>query len=358
MKSLRVAVLVPQNLPRWLKNSDLHQNRAFLELGDWADVSVVPMPNNELAWSAIAPLAVTRLAHRVGAMGLWRATETVAYVTRPLEADVILGHWLWPEYAPWVRQRLPVVWGPGYDPIDMPWRAFKKRDPRFLRRVAQCGVMFMANQASADALVEDVPSVRDRVAVIPIFEPHLPRMALPMRPQAAGLRLLFVGREARRKNLMAVVAAVDALRTEGQSVSLTVVSDFRDGSVAVPAYATVIPGLSQVEVFAAMQSHDVLCMPSFFETYGMVFIEAMAAGIAVVARDAPIQRSMLGDGARYAAPEDVPGLITTLRELCDPIVRADQIARGAQLYGARYAPSVVAEGFAAAARRAIERGRR
>ena len=107
-----------------------------------------------------------------------------------------------------------------------------------------------------------------------------------------------------------------------------------------------------------MQSHDVLCMPSFFETYGMVFIEAMAAGIAVVARDAPIQRSMLGDGARYAAPEDVPGLITTLRELCDPIVRADQIARGAQLYGARYAPSVVAEGFAAAARRAIERGRR
>lgn len=46
------------------------------------------MPNNELAWSraGIAPLAVTRLAHRVGAMGLWRATETVAYVTRPLEA--------------------------------------------------------------------------------------------------------------------------------------------------------------------------------------------------------------------------------------------------------------------------------
>lgn len=67
---------------------------------------------------------------------------------------MILGHWLWPEYAPWVRQRLPVVWGPGYNPIDMPWRAFKKRDPRFLRRVAQCGVMFMANQASADALVE------------------------------------------------------------------------------------------------------------------------------------------------------------------------------------------------------------
>lgn len=151
--------------------------------------------------------------------------------------------------------------------------------------------------------------MRDRVAVIPIFEPHLPRMALPMRPQAAGLRLLFVGREARRKNLMAVVAAVDALRTEGQSVSLTVVSDFRDGSVAVPAYATVIPGLSQVEVFAAMQSHDVLCMPSFFKTYRMVFIEAMAAGIAVVARDAPIRRSMLGDGARYAAPEDVPGLV-------------------------------------------------
>lgn len=352
-RPLRVAVLVPEVLPRWLKNSDLHQNRAFLELGAWADVTMVPMPNNELAWSAVAPLALMRAAHRVGAMGVWRATETVAYVTRPIAADVILTHWLWPEYAPWVRQRLPVVWGPGYDPIDLPWRAFKKRDPRFLRRVAECGVMFMANQASADALVEDVPSVRDKAAVIPIFEPHLPRAALPMRPQAAGLRVLFVGREARRKNLMAVVAAVDALRAEGRTVALTVVSDFRDGPTPVPAYATLIPELSQVEVFAAMQTHDVLCMPSFFETYGMVFIEAMAAGIAVVARDAPIQRAMLGDGARYADPHDVAGLIATLRELSDPDIRGTQIAHGSARYGDRYAPSVVAKAFVDAARRAI-----
>lgn len=356
--ALRVAVLVPAELPRWLRNSDIRQNATLLELERWSEgrLRLLPMPPlpRETALAALGPLVAMRAAHALevrGASPMSRvrgALAGTAWVTRELDADVVLSHGLFPYYAPWVRRRPALVWGPGY-PSDGPARRTRASDPRFLRQLQACSVVFLSNEASRSALAEDLPQVRDKLRVIPIFEPHLPathQLVAPGSPAAGGpLRILFVGREARRKNLPGLVAALERAGAEGLSYALTVVSDFRDGPVAIGSHARVIRELTQPQVFALMREHDVLCMPSREESYGMVYIEALAAGCAVVARDAPVQRAMLGDAARYVDPEDPSAIALALNELVRNDVRHAQTCAGLERYRSTYAPDVVTRRF-------------
>ena len=216
----------------------------------------------------------------------------------------------------------------------------------------------MSNPASAEALRSDFALSEQRVRVLPLFEPHLPASdRVPVRPDArvgqGPLRVLFVGREARHKNLPGLLAARRLLAARGLEIALTVVSELRDGPIEVDPGVTLIGPLSAREVFARMQRCDVLCVPSFRESYGMVFIEALAAGAAVVAPDAPIQRSMLGAAGTYATPEDVASIADALAGLVDDEVRAARVAAGRALYRARYAPDVVAAAFEDALREAV-----
>jgi glycosyltransferase involved in cell wall biosynthesis len=356
-------VLVPEALPRRLRNSDILQNRTLLSLGSWTDglelVPMAPAPR-ETAFAALGPLALARGATWLEKRGvttarrLCAAVEGTAWVTRPIEADAVLGHGLCPVYAPWLKSAPPLVWGPGYDPT-APDRAARAAADRFLRRIAQARIVFVTNRASAEALRADLGLPPERVRVLPCFEPHLPRSdAAPLRDDdARELRVLFVGREARRKNLPRLVEAVKRLRAEGHAIVLTIVSDFRDGAVTIDTPATTIAELSQAEVLDAMRRHDLLCMPSIEESYGMVYIEALAAGMTVIAREGVVQRAMLEDGAMYADPASVEAIAAALRACSNPAIRTRQRDAGTTLYRLRYAPDVVAQAFEEALRAAV-----
>src|SRR5271170_4287774 len=79
---------------------------------------------------------------------------------------------------------------------------------------------------------------------------------------------------------------------------LTVVSNFSDGKVALPQLPnlTLVQRIERDAVQKLMRSSHILLMPSRFESYGWVYLEAMAAGAIPVASDAPIQREILAGG--------------------------------------------------------------
>ena len=71
--------------------------------------------------------------------------------------------------------------------------------------------------------------------------------------------------------------------------------------------------LSDEEVAARLAGADVLCAPSLHgESFGMVLLEGMAAGCAIVASDIEGYRSAAGGHAVLVPPDDVPALTRAL----------------------------------------------
>jgi glycosyltransferase involved in cell wall biosynthesis len=154
--------------------------------------------------------------------------------------------------------------------------------------------IFAMSEWFADTLVKwsDIP--RDKVTVVyaglnsiaPSIEDSARLEEAGHREKAA--RLLFIGRDFFRKGGEIVVEALAHLRREySPDIHLTVV-----GPEAWPLPGEIPEGVlffgsrSTTEVARLYRSHDLLVMPSHFEAFGIVFIEALASGIPVIGRSA------------------------------------------------------------------------
>ncbi|WP_405747845.1 glycosyltransferase family 4 protein [Streptomyces canus] len=90
----------------------------------------------------------------------------------------------------------------------------------------------------------------------------------------------------------------------------------------------VLPDLPNVEVLKHVRGDDmrtqvyartkVLLMPSSYESWGRVGVEAMASGIPVLAHPTPGLCESLGDAGVYADRNDLDGYEATLRQLLAP----------------------------------------
>lgn len=116
-------------------------------------------------------------------------------------------------------------------------------------------------------------------------EPHRPRC-----------RLLFVGRDFFRKGGDVAVSAVGQLRTGGAgNFRLTIVGPPEwplEGQP--PDWVDFLGAMPPTDVSKLWARHDLFVLPSWFEPYGLVFLEARAAGLPCIGRRA------------FAMPELVP----------------------------------------------------
>lgn len=91
--------------------------------------------------------------------------------------------------------------------------------------------------------------------------------------------------------------------------------DARVAELGVPV--EIVGTLAEEELPALVAEASALAMVSTREGFGLAAMEALAAGVPVVARDLPVLREVLGDTVAYAA--DVPGIAAALSAvLADP----------------------------------------
>lgn len=113
---------------------------------------------------------------------------------------------------------------------------------------------------------------------------------------------------------------------------------------AVRAQVTVLGELSEPEKAAMLASIDVYCAPNLGgESFGVILIEAMAAGAAIVASDLDAFRRVLADGAAgvLVAREDPRALADGLATLLgDADRRAGLVAQGTRLVAGYDWPAV------------------
>lgn len=101
------------------------------------------------------------------------------------------------------------------------------------------------------------------------------------------LKLIFVGQVTKRKNLITVIETVQRLNVEGQKVELTVVGTgdlFKEYHEKYRSNSIVFKGkVNDKELLQEIyRNHDLLVVPSFTETFGLVYIEAMSCGTPVI----------------------------------------------------------------------------
>lgn len=133
-------------------------------------------------------------------------------------------------------------------------------------------------------------------------------------PQAvrptAPLRLLYVGDFTPNKNIAGIVAALQLLRTHRET-TLTVVGGGSDVKGEVQQLLEQhadrgVTALGRIRDKQRLQSlyreHDILVMPSFHETFGLAYIEALSQGMPIVH-----SRGQGVDG--YFAPDTVAAAV-------------------------------------------------
>jgi len=171
---------------------------------------------------------------------------------------------------------------------------------RFYRRSDH--VLAPTDQLAADMRQlrgDDAVSVWSRGVDRALFDPARRDLAW-RRALGVGddeIALLFFGRLVREKGVASFISVTKQLRRQGLPVRALVVGEgpARHDFEAM-GDAIVLGHLEGESLARAVASADIFYHPSMTETFGNVVLEAMAAGLPVVAADAPGSRALLDDG--------------------------------------------------------------
>jgi phosphatidylinositol alpha-mannosyltransferase len=140
-------------------------------------------------------------------------------------------------------------------------------------------------------------------------------------------RVLFIGRDDRRKGLDLLLEAWPQVRRQAPEATLHIIG--AEGSVAAAgvSYLGRVPEESKHDELGAA---EVLVAPNRGgESFGIVVLEGLAAGCAVVASDLAAFRAVAGDAAAYFPVGDSAALAVQVgRVLESAAVRAEMTATG------------------------------
>lgn len=205
----------------------------------------------------------------------------------------------------------------------------------------------LARRWQVEALGGDAVEIPNGVDV-PAFA-HAP--LLGGYPREGGT-VLFLGRyDEPRKGMAVLLGALPALVRQHPEVQILIVGRGDEDRLRREAgrYASHLRFLGQVsdaDKASAMRSAEVYCAPNLGgESFGIVLVEAMAAGTAVVASELDAFRRVLRDGTagRLVPVGDSAALADALNELLGHRDRREELVRAANQVVGEYDWPVVAE---------------
>ena len=138
--------------------------------------------------------------------------------------------------------------------------------------------------------------------------------------ERTGLTAVWAGQTGYPKGLYVAIAALAEARRELPDLRLTVVGVRPGEAVDGVDWLGVLPPARMAEVYSKA---DLLIFPTRYESFGLVIIEAMAAGLPVIVSDA-IPDGIVVDGRNgiVIAGHDPSDYATALKRLADPGIRS------------------------------------
>ena len=100
------------------------------------------------------------------------------------------------------------------------------------------------------------------------------------------VKLIYAGRIDQNKNIPTTQKAMQILRERGYNMSLTVVGKVADKKVyekiKSDPYTQCLPAQPKEALLEVYRGHNIFVMPSFTESFGLVYAEAMSQGLPVI----------------------------------------------------------------------------
>ncbi len=100
------------------------------------------------------------------------------------------------------------------------------------------------------------------------------------------LKLLYVGNVNKNKNVLATIKAIEILKKQGNIVKYTVVGKMEDESILKVVknlpYVKYTSPIQKEELINVYRGSDIFVMPSIYETFGLVYAEAISQGLPVI----------------------------------------------------------------------------
>jgi phosphatidylinositol alpha-mannosyltransferase len=299
----------------------------------------VPIPyNGSMASIQFGPVSAARVRRwlREGAFDVVHVHDPAPPSTGLLVLMIAKGPIVATFHAATVRSKWLTAWGP----VIRPW----------LERISgRIAVSDFARRLQVEHLGGDAVVIPNGVHVAHFAEgPPLPGRARGTGAPTIG----FLGRyDEPRKGLPVLLEAMAGVVREHPTARLLVAGrGDPDALVAsVPAslrpHVELLGELSEADKAAFLRSVDVYCAPNLLgESFGIILIEALAAGAPIVASDLDAFAAVLEDGAAgvLVRRNDPAALAAALGDLlADPARRAELAARGREV-AAGYDWSVVA----------------
>ena len=230
-------------------------------------------------------------------------------------------------------------------------------------------IVIAPSRYSADVARREYGVAAEKIVVVP--EPiELERWtslfaAAAPRPRG-GPTILCVARMYPRKRVGDLLEAAALLRPRIPGARVRIVGKGPEWENAAKLHAklglgetaTLLGDVSRDRLAEEYVSADIFCLPSVQESFGIVFLEAMAAGLPVVACRAAAIPEVVEDGVTglLVPPRDPAGLAGALEALADDPKRARAMGEAGRRAAPAYVPERVAARFLEAVRLGLERG--
>lgn len=207
--------------------------------------------------------------------------------------------------------------------------------------LSRASAIIATSQAYVDAS-EALSLWKKKTLVIPLGIPDAQSGlgVAPSWPSSQTLRLLGVGRLSHYKGFAILLAAL----AQAPNASLVLIGDGEESrrlreqavDLGIEDRISFVGELSDQDLLAAYAQADVLVLPSLdrSEAFGLVLLEAMRAGLAVVASDIPGsgvgQVIEHGRSGLLVPPGDIDSLVAALARVSDPALRQPLADSGQQ----------------------------
>ena len=140
------------------------------------------------------------------------------------------------------------------------------------------------------------------------------------------IRLVYAGRIDQNKNIPTIQKAVRILKDRGHDARLTVVGKIIDQKefqrISADENTTCHPAQPKESLIQIYRNHDLFVMPSFTESFGLVYAEAMSQGLPVIYTkgqgfDGQFPEGQVGYSVNPASAEDIADKISRAWEYKD-----------------------------------------